>query len=94
MDHWTAPRNPSDPIGYLGPPTPVQGGPGGPAGLGTARGLLRGMYTVTMKDKGRGRVWLTVRDGVVVGAMGSDPARFVGLTIEAARHRARYGGRS
>jgi hypothetical protein len=47
---------------------------------------------VMLRDKGRGHVWLTIRAGVVVGAMGSDPARFMGLTEAAARHVARYGG--
>lgn len=47
---------------------------------------------VVLRDKGRGRVWLTVRAGVVVGALGSDPRRFVGLSLERARHVARYGG--
>ena len=36
------------------------------------------------------KIFLTLRDGVVVGAMGSEPARFVGLTESEARHRARY----
>lgn len=45
-----------------------------------------------LNDKGRGRIFLSMLDGVVVGAMGSDPSRFVGLTEAAARHVARYGG--
>lgn len=49
---------------------------------------------VRIRDKGRGHVWLTIRAGVVVGAMGSDPARFPGLTEKEARHVARYGGGS
>ena len=49
--------------------------------------------TLSLNDKGRGRIYLNVRDGVVVGAMGSEPARFLGLTLERARHIARYGGR-
>lgn len=47
---------------------------------------------LNLKDKGRGRVLLTIRDGVVVGAIGSEPARFLGLTESGARHLARYGG--
>lgn len=45
-----------------------------------------------LKDRDRGYIWLTVRDGIVVGAMGSDPQRYVRLTIERAKHVARYGG--
>jgi len=49
--------------------------------------------TVKLKDRNSGnQVWLTVRDGVVVGCMGSDPKRYVGLTIEMAKHHARHGG--
>ncbi len=48
---------------------------------------------LVLKDRGRGRVWLTIRDGIVVGAMGSEPKRYMGLTILEARHLARYGGR-
>lgn len=47
--------------------------------------------TMTLKDKGRGRIWLTILDGLVISAMGSEPARFVGLSIERAKHLARYG---
>lgn len=46
---------------------------------------------IKLTDKGRGHVWLAIRDGVVVGAMGSEPSRFVGLSVEHARHLARYG---
>lgn len=45
-----------------------------------------------LNDKGRGYIWLTLRDGIVVGAMGSDPKRYIGLTEARARHIARYGG--
>ena len=38
-------------------------------------------YCVTLKANGRGNVELKVRDGVVVGACGSDPQRYIGLTI-------------
>jgi hypothetical protein len=46
------------------------------------------MTTETVKIKDRvsgGAIWLNVRDGVVVGAMGADPKRFVGLPVEQAR---------
>ena len=46
-----------------------------------------------LKDRGRGRIWLVIRNGIVTGAMGSEPERYVGLTIDQARHLARYGGR-
>ena len=49
---------------------------------------------VSLKDRYSGNlVWLTVRDGVVVGAMGSDPKRYLGMTLDAAKHYARYGGK-
>lgn len=35
-------------------------------------------------------MYLTLSDGVVVGAMGADPARYMGLTEAQARHKARY----
>lgn len=47
---------------------------------------------VTLADKHRGKIYLAVRDGVVVGAMGSDPDRFIGKTLDQAKHIARYGG--
>ena len=40
-----------------------------------------------------GHVWLTLRDGRVVGVMGSDPSRYMKMTTTEARHLARYGGR-
>lgn len=40
-----------------------------------------------------GYIYLTIRHGVVVGAMGCTPKRFVGLTESEARHRARYAQR-
>ncbi len=49
------------------------------------------MASLKLKDKGRGHVWLNVRDGVVVGAMGSEPKRYIGLTVDRAKHLARYG---
>jgi hypothetical protein len=49
---------------------------------------------VTLKDRYSGSlVWLKVRDGVVVGAMGSDPKRYLGMTLEVAKHYTRYGGK-
>lgn len=48
---------------------------------------------IVLNDKGRGRICLAIRAGLVVGAMGSEPGRFVGLTEQRARHIARYGGR-
>lgn len=46
-----------------------------------------------LKDRhSRNFVYLTVRGGIVVGAMGSEPKRFLGLTVDRARHVARYGG--
>ncbi len=40
---------------------------------------------VTLRDKGRGEIVLTIRDGIVVGATGSEPARFVDLKEADAR---------
>ena len=49
--------------------------------------------SLKLKDRYSGaHVWLTVRDGIVVGAMGSDPKRYVGMTLDQAKHVARYGG--
>ena len=48
---------------------------------------------IKLKDRySGGHVWLTVRDGIVVGAMGSDPKRYLGMTIDEAKHVARHGG--
>jgi len=48
---------------------------------------------VKLKDRySGGHVWLTVRDGTVVGVMGSDPKRYLGMPVDQARHVARYGG--
>lgn len=44
-----------------------------------------------LNDKQRGQIWLTIRDGIVVSAVGSDPKRFIGLPEAHARHLARYG---
>ena len=35
---------------------------------------------------------LTVRNGIVVGVMGSDPKRYLGMPLDQAKHVARYGG--
>lgn len=48
---------------------------------------------VKLKDRYSGsHVWLTVRDGAVVGVMGSDPKRYLGMALDRAKHVARYGG--
>ena len=46
---------------------------------------------LTLKDKGHDTIWLWMRDGVVIGAMGSEPKRYLGLTEKQARHLARFG---
>lgn len=52
------------------------------------------MSTMTLKDKHSGlSIFLTLRDGVVVGAMGCEPGRYIGLTEARAKHVARYGGK-
>ena len=49
--------------------------------------------SIKLKDRySGGHVWLTVRDGTVVGAMGSDPKRYLGMTLDQAKHVARHGG--
>lgn len=53
-----------------------------------------GTREVTLRDRSRGSVWLKIRDGRVVGAMGSEPARYMGLSLGEARRLARYGGAS
>lgn len=48
---------------------------------------------LNLRDKASGgRIYLNVRGGHVVGAMGADPYRYLGLTEADARHVARYGG--
>jgi hypothetical protein len=50
--------------------------------------------TITLRDRVSGnQMYLTLRDGTVIGAMGSDPARYMGLTEAQARHKARYSQR-
>jgi len=56
-----------------------------PGEIGTTKVRLKDRYS-------GGHVWLTLRDGRVVGVMGSDPSRYMGMPIEEARHHARYGG--
>jgi hypothetical protein len=49
---------------------------------------------VRLKDRySGGLIFLTVRDGVVVGAMGTEPKRYLGMTLDTAKHYARYGGK-
>lgn len=48
---------------------------------------------IKLKDRySGGYVWLTMRDGNVVGVMGSDPKRYLGMALDRAKHVARYGG--
>jgi hypothetical protein len=49
------------------------------------------MTNMKLKDRGNGHIYLTIRDGIVVCAMGSDPKRYIGLTLAASKHVARYG---
>lgn len=49
---------------------------------------------ITLKDRySGGLIFLTVRDGVVIGAVGTEPKRYLGMTLAAAKHYARYGGK-
>jgi hypothetical protein len=53
-----------------------------------------GTSSLRLRDRVSGNsIFLTFRDGVVVGAMGADPSRYVGLTEQQARHRARFSQR-
>jgi len=65
-------------------------------GTPRARGHATKKTSVTvvkLRDRySGGHVWLTVREGRVVGAAGSDPERYLGMTLDRARHVARYGG--
>ena len=47
--------------------------------------------SLALKDRSRGTIWLSIRDGVVVGAMGSEPERYIGLTVVLAQRLARTG---
>jgi hypothetical protein len=69
------------------------GRPVGKRGHATKKAGDTKTSTVKLKDRySGGHVWLTVRDGLVVGALGSDPKRYIGMPIDRARHVARYGG--
>jgi hypothetical protein len=49
---------------------------------------------LTLRDKlSGGQIFLITRDGVVTGAMGCEPDRYLGKSIDRARQIARYGGR-
>jgi hypothetical protein len=48
---------------------------------------------IKLKDRhSGGHVWLTIRGDRVVGVMGADPKRYMGMTLDEAKHHARYGG--
>lgn len=52
------------------------------------------MTTLVLKDRMSGhKIYLTLKGGTVVGAMGSEPRRYLGLTETEARHKARYSNR-
>jgi hypothetical protein len=42
-------------------------------------------------DSRFGTTWVWLRDGVVVGAFGQEPKSYIGLTLDQARKRNRYG---
>ena len=46
-----------------------------------------GLALLTLKDKGRGVVYLFVRNG----AIGSEPKRYIGLPVDTARYLAKFG---
>lgn len=47
-----------------------------------------------LKDRySRQDIFLTVKNGVVVGAVGSEPKRYMGMSLAMAKHYARYGGK-
>lgn len=46
---------------------------------------------IRIPDKSRGEVVIRLRDGVVVCATGSEPERYIGLTLDGAKHLARFG---
>lgn len=59
----------------------------------TRKGTQDSAASIKLKDRySGGHVWLTVRDGTVVGVMGSDPKRYLGMSLDQAKHVARYGG--
>ena len=50
------------------------------------------MREIKLRDRYSGNpIWIVVRDGMVTGAMGCEPARYIGLTESDARHYARTG---
>ncbi len=54
-----------------------------------------GPPTIKLKDRhSGGHVWLTVSGGRIIGVMGADPGRYMGMSLDEARHHARYGGRT
>lgn len=49
---------------------------------------------IKLRDRYSGSpISLVVRDDRVVGAMGTEPKRYLGMTLDEARHYARHGGR-
>lgn len=56
--------------------------------------LANGAEVHTLHDKYSGQqISLTVRDGLVTGAVGSDPQRYIGLNLDFAKRYARNGGK-
>ncbi len=56
--------------------------------------LPNGAEVHTLHDRYSGqKITLTVRDGLVTGAVGSDPARYLGLNLDFAKRYARNGGK-
>lgn len=54
----------------------------------------RATSTVLLRDRYSGmQISLTIRDGIVVGAVGSEPERYLGLNESFARRYARFGGK-
>ena len=72
----------------------IRGGAGKSRAHATRKGTQEPSTSVVkLKDRySGGHVWLTVRDGAVVGVMGSDPKRYLGMPLDQAKHVARYGG--
>jgi len=49
---------------------------------------------IQLRDRYSGSpIALTIRDDRVVGAMGTEPKRYIGMTLDEAKHYARHGGR-
>lgn len=56
--------------------------------------LSEGTGQVQLKDRYSGNtVGLNFRDGRVVGALGCEPSRYMGMSLDEAKHYARYGGK-